>query len=220
MTLSRKTATAATILAIAAGITAVTANPPAQAATTTPDVVVGNTAAASYWFAQTTGDCEEGAFDAVFGAIRGARMHEATVVAEAQKLGVMSHNTADGSNWVGPDGLAKLAAHYGIRMTVGAHTITTIETDLKAGDHVIAAVSAGIIWNNIPAFVAADGFQTVDPYGDHALVLDSIDETAKTVTLTDTGWAGGRAETVPLSVFNQSMTVSGYQYAVTTRTGK
>lgn len=191
------------------------------------DTVVGNDTTAKYWFAQTSGDCEEAAFDAVYGDIKGSRMHEATVEVEAEKLGVLAIPSSDGSNWYGPDGLAKLGAHYGIKFTLGSHTLKTIEADLKAGDHVIADVNAETIWASLPltAFPPLQPGYTWDfsqtTVADHALVVDSIDVTAGTVTLTDSGNAkGGAVETVRLSVFAKAMATSGQAYAVATKSGK
>lgn len=197
------------------------------------DTVVGNDTTAKYWFAQTSGDCEEAAFDAVYGDINGSRMHEATVEVEAEKLGVLSIPSADGSNWYGPDGLAKLGAHYGIKFTLGSHTLKTIEADLKAGDHVMAFVNAETIWatQNLTAIFgappagdawepinAADGYDMST--GDHALVVDSIDLTTNKVTLTDTGSPAGAREVVSLSTFAKAVAGSGQAYAVTSKNGK
>lgn len=179
------------------------------------DVVVGSNAGAKFWFAQSTGDCEEAAFDTVYGEIKGSRMKESTVIAEAIKLGVLNPNTELGSSW---SLLPKLAKHYGIKLTLGSHTTKALEADLKAGDHVIAAVNAEQIWASVPPAQFSkpppgrvwDFTQIFFP--DHALVVDSINETRGTVTLTDSGSMA--LETVSLSVFRSAWSTSGYQLAV------
>ena len=198
--------TIAVLFTAALGVTAAAA--PASATT---DKIVGNNAAAQFWFQQTTGDCEEAAFDTVYGLIKGTRMHESTVVNEAIRLGVLSPDTTLGSSWGGPDGLPKLAAHYGIKLTLGAHKLATIEADLAAGDIVVADVNSTTIWNYTNP---GEYIQGQTEFGDHVVVVDSIDETAKTVTLTDSGPETGRLETVPLSVFNQSAILGGWNYGV------
>lgn len=212
-------------IAVGAIVTAtLTVATPVNAATA--DVIVGNNTGGKYWFTQTSGDCEEAAFDTIYGDVHGYRLHEASVEVAAEKLGVLAIPSANGSNWFGPDGIARLGAHYGIKLTVGAHKIATIEKDLKSGDLVIAQVNAETIWAAIPpadfatppAGEAWDFTDTTAP--DHAVVVDSIDETARTVTLTDSGQAKGALETVPITAFNQSMSTSGYQYAVTSKDGK
>lgn len=215
-------------LAATAATTAILGVTWASPATAATDKVVGNDNGAKFWFAQTSGDCELAAFDTIYGDITGARMHEATVIAEGIKLGVVADgNPADGSNWFGPNGLAKLGAHYGIKFTLGSHKLATIETDLKAGDRVMAFVNGETIWAaqpaadlpTPPAGEAWDFSDTTD--ADHALVVDSIDLTAQTVTLTDSGNAkGGALEVVSIATFSKSMATSGYQYAVTSAHGK
>lgn len=192
---------------------------PASAAT---DKVDGNTKAAAYVFTQTTGDCEEGSVDLVYGVINGTRMHEATVIKEAQKLGVLGTDTAAGSNWGGSDGVVKLLAHYGIKATVGSHTIQTIEADLAKGDQVIANVNAETLWATIPVNTlfgtppAGEAWvpETPGSVADHALVLDSVDVTKSTATVSDTG--AGLTYTVPLATFRTAVATSGYSYAVIT----
>lgn len=180
---------------------------PAYAATVTVD---GTMTAARFTFVQTTGDCEEAAVDAVFGAVTGARMREATIIKEAQKLGVLSANPADGSNWFGPSGIVKLMAHYGIASTIGSHTIQTIEADLKAGRHVIANVNAETLWNSaFPGQYVVDDRATPD----HAVVLDEVDVTRGTATVTDS--AVGLSYVVPLGVFRAAVATSGFEYDVT-----
>lgn len=213
-------------LAAVAAITATIGVTWAAPANASSDKIVGSNAASSFWFAQTTGDCVEASFDLIYGTIHGTRMHEATVIAEAQKLNVLGPNPANGSNWYGPDGIAKLGAHYGVAFTLGSHKISTIEADLAAGDHIIAQVNGETIWSAIPANLfpnpgagmAWDFSDTTTP--DHALVVDSIDETAGTITLTDTGQGMGRLETVSLATFSKAMAPGGYAYAVTSKSGK
>lgn len=174
-----------------------------SAVATTTDTIVGNNAAAAYWFPQTSEDCLEAAFDTLYGLHTGARMREVTVVNEALKLGVLV-STAKGSTWAK---LPVLAHHYGMTITLGTHKIATIEADLAAGHHVIAAVNGATIW-------AAAGYGTIPgTKSDHAVVVDSINITAGTVTLTDS--ATRPLETVPLAVFDRAVATGGYSYGVT-----
>lgn len=183
-----------------------------------PDHIVGSNVASTYWYNQTTSDCMEAAFNSgIYAPIRGSRMREATVIAEAQKLHVMGANPAGGSSW---SGLPKLAAHYGIKITLGTHTIETIEADLAAGDHVIAFVDAETIWNNSLDFRAVYPPQANSNLADHAVVVDSINVTRGTVTLTDSGPSTGATETVDLAAFGRAVATSGYNYAVASATGK
>lgn len=198
---------------------------PSNAAT---DITVGNNAGAQYWFAQTTGDCELAAFDTIYGEIKGTRMHETTIIAEGIRLGVVVDGVpALGSNWFGPNGLAKLAAHYGIKMTLGSHKLATIEADLKAGDHIMAFINAETVWatmplTDLPPLPVGNAYDfSTQSAADHALVVDSIDETTQTVTLTDSGNAqGGALETVSVAAFSRAVATSGYQYAVASKNGK
>lgn len=200
----RNLAAAALVLASVASIAS-----PASAAT---DKIVGSMAADKFTFTQTTGDCEEAAVDAVYGVIKGSRMHEATIIAEAQKLGVLSANPADGSNWYGPSGVVKLLAHYGIASSIGSHTIQTVESDLAKGDLIIANVNAETLWNSaFPNQYVIDNLTVAD----HALVLDQIDVTKSTATVTDS--AVGTSYTVPLAVFRAAVATSGFEYAVVTK---
>lgn len=189
-------------------------------AATTPDVIVGESVkAAAMTFTQSSGDCEEGAVDVIYGVLKGSRMHEATIVKTAQKLGVLDVDPSLGSNWFAPDGIDALFAHYGIVSKVGSHTIQTIEADLKAGDKIAAFVSAETLWNADLDFIfgAPPAGDDWAPYStaegaDHALVLDSIDITKSTATVSDTGV--GKTYTVPLSVFRAAVATSNYSYAV------
>lgn len=191
-----------------------------------PDKIVGSNAGSKFWFFQTSGDCEEAAFDTVYGEINGSRLHEASVEVAAEKIGVLAIPSSGGSNWYGPNGLAKLGAHYGITMTLAPHKLSTIEADLAAGAHVIALVNAETIWAAVPANLFSTppaGMQwdfSNNTQPDHALVVDSIDETQHTVTLTDSGQTQGALETVPLATFDKAVAASGYEYAIATKNGK
>lgn len=188
------------------GLVAAAEAMPANAGT--HDVVVGSNSASKFWFLQTTGDCEEASFDYVYGTIKGHRMKESTIDAEAQRLGVLNANPALGSYWLL---LPKLSKHYGITMTLGVHSTATLEAYLKAGKHVIATVDVERIWNASSAFLAAYPPQPDSGRIDHALVVDSIDETTTMVTLTDGSVKTGRLETVSLSTFRSAW---NYQLAV------
>lgn len=205
-----------TIAAGAIAVATLTVATPVNAATV--DVIVGSNGGAKYWFTQTSGDCEEAAFDTIYGDVHGYRLHEASVEVAAEKLGVLAVPSSAGSNWFGPDGLVKLAAHYGIKMTVGAHTTQTLEKYLAAGDHVMAMVNGETIWANDPTFPpppagsAWDFTDRGDP--DHAVVVDSIDETTGKVTITDSANPKQSIETVSLTAFRAAWAVSGYQLGV------
>lgn len=209
---------------LAAASIAMLASSPAQAAVK-PDVIVGSSSvAASMTFAQTSGDCEEGAADIIYGELNGSRLHEANIEVAAEKLGVLAVPSSLGSNWAGPDGIVKLFAHYGIKSKVGSHTIQTVEADLKAGDKIVAFVNADTIWSTLPVntvFGTPPAGQAwvpitpdVNPVADHALVLDSINETKSTATLSDTGI--GKTYTVSLATFRAAEAYSGYSYTVVT----
>lgn len=183
---------------------------PANAAAT-PDKIVGDNSAAAYWFPQSGFDCEEAAFDVIYGDIKGSRMHETTVDNEAIKLGV--YDPKLGSMWWG--GIDKLSAHYGIKMTTGNHKIATVETALAAGKHVMAFVDSAWIWNSQPSFLAKYLPEEYDGAPDHILVVDSINLTKHTVTLTDTGPSSGALETVSIDDFSAAVATSNYSYAIT-----
>lgn len=176
-------------------------------AATIGDKIVGNNTAAASWYHQTTDDCVEASVNYIYGAEHhGNRMREATIDTEAVKLGVLNADTTKGSNWYA---LPILAAHYGMAFEQGPHTVATLEKYLAAGDHVIAVVNGELIWHTVNPTYAVT---TLD--ADHALVVDSIDITRATITLTDGGIPEGRAETIPLAVFRAAWSFGGYNLAV------
>lgn len=209
-----RAALAATALVLAA--VSVALAQPAQAATHSRPT------AAAMTFRQTTGDCEEAAVDIVYGVATGARLREATIIKEAQKLGVLGANTALGSHWYGPNGIVKLLAHYNLTSSIGSHTLSTIQTDLAAGDQVIAFVNAETLWDTLPLNTVygppptgrtwQDGI-TPGTVADHALVLDAL--TPTTATVSDSGL--GLTYTVPLAAFRAAVATSGYSYTVITK---
>lgn len=207
-------------LAITAGFMSIAA----PAGAVTKDKIVGSVnAAAAINYRQNGGTCEEGAVNIVYGLDKGSRMHEATIVKEATKLGVYD---GSGSNWYGSNGIVELMSHYGIKSTIGSHTIQTIEADLKAGDHVIALVNEATILNSAFPGQWADAddpsgesFQSYDfVEADHALVLDQVDITTSVATVSDTGT--GMTYTVPLAVFRAAVATGGYQYDISSKNGK
>lgn len=196
------------------------------------DVIVGSNGAANFLFKQRDGDCEEGSTDAIIGAVKGARVKETTIDLYARNAGILGRDGTrygSGSNWFGPDGVVKLFAHYGLKATVGSHSIATIEKDLKSGDHVEAFVNANTLWATLTEAQLVETFGPAPagdewvtgpaafPAGsdpDHAVVLDSINVTKSLATVTDSGT--GLTYTVKLSVWRQAVAASGSSYAVVT----
>lgn len=180
------------------------------ASASTAPVVDGSLRASTYSWMQHGLDCQVMALNNVVFQITGARMSETRVVAYAESSGM--YNPATGSQ---PYLATSFLAHYGVASSMGSHTISTIEADLRAGSAVMAFVDAEKLWNTLSAATTAGytwGADTNSP--DHALVVDEIDETNRTVTLTDSGTAHGAAEVVPLSVFQASVATSGWEYVV------
>lgn len=176
----------------------------AEQAGAASDKIVGNADGAAFVYTQSGGYCEEGAANIVYGELRGSRMHEATIVAEATKLGVYIP-AAGGSDWYG---LPKLLSHYGIKSTEGTHTLKTVEADLAAGDRVIAAVNGETLW-------AAAGYSFLNTdftSPDHAVVLDEVDETTGRVLVSDTG--AGASYVVTTAAWNKAVALGGYSYDI------
>lgn len=190
--------TAAALLAVT--LAAAQQHPKAAVPVVGP-VIFGTTATSAYWVHQTTGDCLPMAAADVVGDKTGTRLTEAQAVAAA---------TVDGMYSPGKGGnLAVVPAFlrgYGVTATSAAPlSFVGLEQSLAAGDSVIAAVNGGQLWASSGAGTDSDGLNIAD----HAVVVDQINATAGTVTLTDSAYAGGALETVPLSVFVSSWNTGG-----------
>lgn len=165
------------------------------------DVIVGNTHAAKYWFPQSAQDCAEGSAAVIIGVLTSHEPTEAAITAYAQSQGWYTPtggtNAADIPNlyWWGGT----------VPSTAQATTLAGLEYALGHGSMVVALVNGETIWADLGFTTEVPG-----PTADHALVVDEINETKGTVTLTDTGnTKSGRLETVPLSVFGTAWATSG-----------
>jgi hypothetical protein len=173
-----------------------------QAATTYGNPLAG----APWWFPQTQPDCVEATASILIAEKTGAQPVEATLDSQAQKLGIYTPGV--GSTDI--THLGSLYGEYGVKVTVGSHSLGTLENDLAAGRGVAAFVNGPTLW-------VADGFAGNAPSNtpDHAVVVDAV--AGGFVTLTDTGIdiPMARTETVSLGVFKQAWSTSGYDLVVT-----
>lgn len=200
-------------LTLLSGLALSTADPSDAATTAT---VYGNPAAGiADWHLQHYGDCGEMAAEVVIHEETGVTLSETRIDAYALKSGAMPNGLSGGTYITS---IPSILGHYGVKSTEAPHSLTTIEADLKAGNRVIAYVDAGMIWNaDLPA-LAAYGYPAQPDNGTptHLLVLDSINTTAGTATLTDSGGPWGADEVVPLSVFKASWATGFYTTIVAT----
>lgn len=167
------------------------------------------------WHQQHYGDCAELASEVVIHEETGVELSAARIDAYAQKSGAMPDGLWGGTYITS---IPALLGHYGVKATLGSHSISTVETDLQAGDRVIAYVDAGMIWNSELPVLARYGYgaQGDDGTADHVLVVDAINITNSTVTLTDSGGPWGASEVVSLSVFKAAWATGGYLTVVAT----
>lgn len=145
-----------------------------------------------YWQQQTVNNCVEESSRIVLTEI-GHKWSESTI-----------DNWASAQGWYVPDlgtsapagGWVRLLHHFGAPHAAQFATgVPGLRRDLSRHRYVVAVVSAEAIWYGTPG------------PADHAVVVDSV--TSNSVTLTDTGIAGGARETISLTKFKQAWQASG-----------
>ena len=187
-------------IALAERSTATPAPPP-----TPIQIIDGNLAPALYWYQQAGNSCEPSALNFIIGAVKGARLKASTINAEAAKT--TDFTVGGGMSW--QKGV-NILAHYGIKSTIGTHSLAYLEEALRTGHRVAALVDANKIWAPLGWVATTDG-----SIGWHTVVVDEINVTGGTVTLTDSGPTIGQVETIPLADFLAGWAPGNYQIIVT-----
>ena len=168
-------------------------------------IIDGNLAPANYWYAQTGNACGPTALNFVIGAVKGTRVKAATIEAYGERIG--AYTPSGGMSW--PGGV-DILAHYGIKATAGAHSLPYLEEALRTGHRVVALVNANAFWPQFgwigPSYPAADW---------HAVVVDQVNLTSKTVYLTDPGPSTGQIEVISIDTFKSAWAPGGYLTIVT-----
>jgi hypothetical protein len=164
-----------------------------------------------YWFYQEhNGYCVPASLTQVIEAQTGLPIHGYSLVEkEASRLGI----PATGLNFEQAQDILRtfdIPSHVEYAGSTGAAAIDTLAGYLEHGTNIIVGVNANPIW-----YGTQDSPQ--DPHGepDHALVVSSINPGTGTVTLSDPGIPSGNEEVVPLEVFQDAWSASGYQMLVT-----
>lgn len=197
--------------------TAMVAMPTAHAAAPT-DRIVGDVVSASYVWKQHDGDCEEGAAAAIIAAFTGHAVDEGQIEAKAVMAGILPPSR-QGSNW----GRApELFTTVGLHAAIQSLTLAQAELALSSGARLEAAVNAETLWaaavtaGQFPPAPAGYTWPAFHPGSDadHAVVLDQIDVTAQTATVSDS--ATGTTYTIPLTAWSTAVATSAGSYTVVT----
>lgn len=158
-----------------------------------PSSTVGNLAPAAHWQLQTAEDCAEMSAAAIIGTLTGHTPSEAEITAAAGLIG--GYDPAVGTEM---STLTPLFMSYGLVAAVEPSlTWGQVTTLLQHGYRLQAVVNGQTLWHD-------SGLRTdIAPTTvmDHAVVLDSIDQTRGLVHLTDSALKGGADEVVTSAQF-------------------
>lgn len=173
----------------AVGSTPAAHTAPVSVASLPVATVHGSYAASSFWKQQGASDCAPSSVRVVVGVVNGKAPSLKAIDAVAARVAGYDDN---GTQF---ELLPNVFAAYGIAARAGSTTLDNIRASLDNGHPVIADIDANPIWALSGLHGAADGPAA------HAVVIERIDDTAHTVTLVDSGFAGGMTETVPTAIF-------------------
>lgn len=179
------------------GTTHGTPEPVAKVASAPVVVVHGSYAASRLWKQQGAADCVPSSVRVIVGVLTGHAPSLKSVDSVARRVAGLDANGTEFAK------APAIFAEYGVHAGYGATTLDNVRASLDAGKPVVADIDANPVW----ALSGLRGAGTGPAW--HAVVVERIDDSAHTVTLVDSGWYGGVAETVPTAVFLTAWDASG-----------
>lgn len=190
--------TAALTAAFLPVITGAVAAPQAfSASKTVPAIVHGSLATSAFWTQQGAADCLPMTTRAIVATMTGRMITPKAMDKTAARV---ADYDVDGSTF---DAAPALFGAYGVPAIVQSNaTMDMLRASLDRGAPVMADVDPVGIWALFGLAPAVEGEM-------HALTVEQIDDRAHMVTLVDTAWSGGMAETVPTTIFLNAWDASG-----------
>lgn len=144
--------------------------------------------ASRYWWLQDGAACVPMSARVVIGVETGNVVSAADIRATAARV---SGFDADGTDWATTPNI--LAAYGVTSHTVADASLDTLRASLDAGHAPMVVIDPNAVWT----FLGLEG----TPGEQHAVVVAGIDDARHVVTLVDSAWDGGMAETVPAATF-------------------
>lgn len=141
-----------------------------------------------FWWQQQGASCLPMSARVVIGVETGNVVSAKDVMATAARV---SGFDADGTDWATAPNI--LSAYGVVSHVVDSASLDDLRDSLDAGHAPIVAVDPNAIWG----FFGLSG----TPGEQHALVVAGIDDARHVITLVDSAWSGGMAETVPTATF-------------------
>lgn len=197
--LARTATVAALTSAILPVITGAVAAPGATVPTAPTFAVHGTLAASAFWVQQGPSDCLPMSVRTVVATVTGRVVTPKAIDRTAARV---TGYDKDGSTF---ETAGNLFASYGVAAVYqpGA-TMDMLRAALDVGHPVVVDIDANPIWGEWGMRGTGDGPAW------HALTVAQIDDARHAVTLVDSGWDGGMAETIPAVAFLRAWDASGH----------